>query len=540
MKKDKQVQSSILAMLVRNYASLTLFILLVIAGVLGYYHHRINQINVYPEPEVIKEFVPLMEQGRYSSIPAETILGRKGFFEILDENCEFLYSSNKDYLIEFTVNEVNYIESARNQVKVVVAPCVDTGDELTYVVTRTFYTRNGDIEHCEYLVLDEDYRVLDGIWRGNRERLTPREFDVLCQRILNHYTVTKYTFENKKSGSIYTMLLFSYVATEEEIEHEYNLLYYVIMIFALAYFAIAGCNIWWTYRNVDQPLKILDEVINHYEMGGIPEVEYQGHKEFVKLFDSFSEMAYRLTKSEQTRQQLEKERSQMVANISHDLKTPITVIAGYSKAICDNLIPDSEKQMYFESIYQKSSHLAELINTFAEYSKLEHPEFQLNLKTMDLSEVLRQYLAELYGELEIEGFSLEADIPERPVYCELDEFSFMRILENILENSIRYNAAGTCIFAQLQVDDQNRRAVLSLGDNGRGIPEKYREHIFDPFVVGDDARGSGQGSGLGLAVVKKLVVEHGGCVELNAHPPKGISTQFVIRLPMTDENLTKS
>lgn len=527
-------------MLVRNYASLTLFILLVIAGVLGYYHYRINQINVYPEPEVLKEFVPMMEQGRYDSIPAETILGRNGFFEILDENCEFLYSSNKDYLIEFTVNEVNYIESARNQVEVVVAPCVDRGDELTYVVTRTFYTRNGDIEHCEYLVLDEDYRVLDGIWAGNRERLTQREFDVLCQQILDHYSVTKYTFDNAQTGNMYTMLLFSYRATEEEIEHEYNLLYYVILIFALAYLAIAGCNIWWTYRNVDQPLKMLDEAINHYEMGRIPEVEYQGHKEFVKLFDSFSQMAYRLTKSEETRQQLEKERSQMVANISHDLKTPITVIAGYSKAICDDLIPDSEKRMYFESIYQKSSHLAELINTFAEYSKLDHPDFQLNLKVMDVGELLRQYLAEVYGELEIEGFTLEADIPEQPVYCRLDEFSFIRVLENIIENGIRYNPPGTCIFAQLQDDEKNGQVVLSLGDNGQGIPEKFREHIFDPFVVGDDARGNGQGSGLGLAVVKKLVAEHGGCVELNIHPPKEISTQFVIRLPKADGNLTKS
>lgn len=265
-----------------------------------------------------------------------------------------------------------------------------------------------------------------------------------------------------------------------------ELLRVVVLVLVSAYTAIAACSIWWSYNSVSRSLELRDKALE--------------------------------------------ERSQMMANISHDLKTPITVIAGYSKAICDGLIPDEDKPMYFESIYQKSRHLSDLINTFAEYSKLEHPDFHLNLWKMDLAELLRQYLAELYGELEIEGFLLEARIPEQPVYCMLNEFAFVRILENIMENSIRYNEAGTCLFVKLSCDENTGEAVLSLGDNGRGIQEKLKGRIFEPFVVGEEARGNGQGSGLGLAVVKRLVTEHEGTIELNPHPAEGISTEFIIRL----------
>lgn len=535
MKKNRPAEDSLLALLVRNYIWLTIAVGMLALVLVGYYNYHISHINMLPDTDQLALYEKDLQEGRYDEINVEKVLGTRGFFEILDEECEFLYSSNKDYLIEFTVNEVNYIESVRNHVSVEVAPCVDDSDDLYYVVTRTFYTRNGDIENSQYLVLDGEYRVKQGIWQGNRERLTKREFDVLCQRVLDHYSVTKYTFLPTNKEKNYTMVLFSYVATDEEISRAYRLVSYLAYVSLGIYIVFVSFFIWWTYRNVKRPLQLLNEAIVNYETGKVPEVAYEGHQEFVTLFDSFRQMAYRLTKSEKVKHELEQQRSQMLANISHDLKTPITVISGYSKALCDGMIPDDEKWVYFDAIYQKSSHLSNLITAFSEYSRLEHPEFKLNVKSVDICEMVRAYLANKYGELEIEGFLLETEIPEEQVYCMLDEFQFARVMENIIGNCIRYNEAGITIYVTVETSLEEGIVILSIGDNGSGIPEVYREKIFEPFVVGNEVRGTDHGSGLGLAIVKKIITAHGGSVQIMQHPRGGLHTEFVITLPMADK-----
>ena len=224
---------------------------------------------------------------------------------------------------------------------------------------------------------------------------------------------------------------------------------------------------------------------------------------------------------------MDRERQRMIANISHDLKTPVTVIAGYVDALADGKIPPAEQSRYLAAIRSRTDALTQLINAFHEYSKVDHPQFTLQRRDLDLCEYLREYLAGQYDAIELAGFALEVSIPEEPCPCSLDPFQFGRALDNLIGNALRYNRLGTLLTVTLAVEPG--WALLTVADNGEGIPPQRAAAIFEPFVVGSDAR-SGGGSGLGLSITRRLVELHGGTITLDNRPEEGAA--FLIRLPL--------
>lgn len=235
--------------------------------------------------------------------------------------------------------------------------------------------------------------------------------------------------------------------------------------------------------------------------------------------------------------EVEAARQKMLADISHDLKTPITVIQGYSKAIVDGMVSEENMDKYLNTIYQKSNRLADLINEFYQYSRLEHPEFQLTMEPGDLSEYVREYVAGKYEELEVAGYELDVDIPEQSIYMPFDHVELCRVFENIITNTIRHNPAPTTIFVGMEFLREKHQVRIRLGDDGEGIPEEIREHIFEPFVVGDESRNSKHGTGLGLSVAKRVVTAHGGKIRLLPTTETSWSTMYEIILPMNRGNL---
>lgn len=218
----------------------------------------------------------------------------------------------------------------------------------------------------------------------------------------------------------------------------------------------------------------------------------------------------------------------MIADISHDLKTPITVIKGYSKAICDGLVKPGEQEKYLEIIYQKSEQIAELINEFHDYAKVGHPDNRFEMKRIDICEYTREYYAGRYGEFYIGEYNLEVSIPEEEIYVSLDPVRFKHIYDNITNNFFKYNKPGATFFCAIDISENNY-AQITLSDNGEGIPSDIKESVFEPFVVGEKSRHS-KGTGLGLSMVKKIVEIHQGDIQFVAMPHKEISTQFIIKL----------
>lgn len=228
------------------------------------------------------------------------------------------------------------------------------------------------------------------------------------------------------------------------------------------------------------------------------------------------------------RKDYEKRRNLMLSDIAHDLRTPITTISGYAKALNDGMVTDEQKKReYLEAIENKSDRMNNLINLLYEYVKLDSDNFVLKKETVDLAELLRENAALLYSDVEEKGMELVVDIPEAPCEVEIDPLQISRVITNLMNNSIRHNEPGTTITLKLNDIFYNREIIIS--DDGAPIEESVVEHIFEPFAVGDASRRTKGGSGLGLSIARRIVEMHGWEIDLYQNK-RGYKKAFIINV----------
>lgn len=226
--------------------------------------------------------------------------------------------------------------------------------------------------------------------------------------------------------------------------------------------------------------------------------------------------------------QYERQRNLLLSDVAHDLKTPMTTVAGYARALADHEVPSDKEQEYLEHIYGKTMQMSELLHLLFTYVKLDSEGFQLRCQDLDLGEMIRKEVAEQYGQLEACGADLVMSLPEEPVTLPLDALQMERVISNLISNAIKHNPEPFTLFVQLSVEQDRIRFMV--GDSGIPIEGELAEHIFDPFVQGDASRSGNHGSGLGLGIVKKIVEMHNGKIELVNAPEEGITKAFVIWL----------
>lgn len=213
-------------------------------------------------------------------------------------------------------------------------------------------------------------------------------------------------------------------------------------------------------------------------------------------------------KRDAMREEYNRRRNRMLSDIAHDLRTPITTIAGYSKALTDGMVDDPQKiREYLDAIQAKSARINDLIQLLFEYVKLSSDGFSLDKKPIDLSELMRKNAALMYSDVEDAGMEFEIDIPEEACMIEADEIQFSRAVTNLITNAIRHNKAGAKILLSLKKDDERLKIVV--GDTGEKIEPNLADHLFEPFVMGDESRNTKGGSGLGLSIAHKIMKMHG-------------------------------
>ncbi|MCM1253810.1 MAG: HAMP domain-containing histidine kinase [Clostridium sp.] len=235
-----------------------------------------------------------------------------------------------------------------------------------------------------------------------------------------------------------------------------------------------------------------------------------------------------LQEQREQKEEYDRQRNLMLSDIAHDIKTPVTTVVGYARALCDGMVEDEEKkQEYLQAIYAQSMRMDELITLLFEYVKLDSENFTLHKEKTDLGELLRENAALLYADFEENGMELNIDIPEQDFICEIDKVQVGRAVTNILTNTVKYNPAGTKVLVSLNEDYQIR-----IADSGAEIEDELAEHIFEPFSRGDKARSTRGGSGLGLSICAKIIRMHGGNIELKRRCADGYTKAFVIHLPV--------
>lgn len=269
----------------------------------------------------------------------------------------------------------------------------------------------------------------------------------------------------------------------------------------------------WLTRKIMRPLDELGQGAKRIRENDLSKrINYRGDAEFEEICDAFNAMQVHLREEQETNRKYEKARTEMIAGISHDLRTPLTAIRGSIKGLLDGVVQDEErKKKFLETAYRRTGDMDVLLNQLFYLSKLETGNMPLHQKEMDLSGWLTEYMKGKEQALESDGMDFRKSIPEMPVEAFLDPEALQRILDNLIENSRKYSEASP-----LQIDvslrQQGDQIEIILADNGKGVPEEKLPRIFDEFFRGDESRNRREGSGLGLYIVRNLVESMNGNV----------------------------
>ncbi|MCE5221990.1 MAG: HAMP domain-containing histidine kinase [Clostridium sp.] len=264
---------------------------------------------------------------------------------------------------------------------------------------------------------------------------------------------------------------------------------------------------------------------NNYDVN----IKIDTKNEFLDLANGFNMMAETIRNEIREKEKLEKIREGLILDISHDLKNPLTSILGYSETLINNRELDENEKMEYLNIINKNSYRAnKLMNNLFEFSLYDNSDYKFNLIKTDISEFMRETIASYIPEFEHNKFEYDFDIPEESYYVMIDEEKLTRAINNILDNKIKYNSAGSEINVRAEI--RERYFCIVLSDNGESIPEEYRENIFNLFVRLDKSRNSKTGgTGLGLSITKKIINKHNGGIRII---DSIIGTSFEIMLPI--------
>ncbi len=219
-----------------------------------------------------------------------------------------------------------------------------------------------------------------------------------------------------------------------------------------------------------------------------------------------------------THRKMESSMKKMLANISHDLKTPLTVVLGYSEMLqLNQSLSDEERQRLLIGVHSKTLEVLKIIHTFFDLAKLEAGDTDYPMTKINVGEICRKNILSFYDMVTSMGLEIDIEIPEMSMYALGNEEALDRVLNNLLSNAIAYGAAGNIIGLTVRNDDTT--IFIDVWDRGKGIDEYHIDNVFERLYTLEDSRNkSFQGSGLGLTITKRLVELMEGSIQLSSIP----------------------
>lgn len=305
----------------------------------------------------------------------------------------------------------------------------------------------------------------------------------------------------------------------------------IAIVVAILFLTIALLIVW-IYQAVMVPVNKIQKAAENIKNGNLDfEMPKQTKDEFGQVYQDFEEMRKRLKDSAEEKIRYDKENKELISNISHDLKTPVTTIKGYAEGIMDGVADTPEKlDKYVRTIYNKANEMNTLINELTLYSKIDTNRIPYNFNTIPVNAYFDDCAEELSMELEAKNVEFGYfNYVEGAVKIIADAEQIKRVIHNIINNSLKYmdKPKGKI---NLRVKDVGDFIQIELEDNGKGIAAKDLTKIFERFYRTDASRNSSKGgSGIGLSIVKKIVEEHGGKIWATSREGTGTTMYFVLR-----------
>lgn len=288
----------------------------------------------------------------------------------------------------------------------------------------------------------------------------------------------------------------------------------------------------WIYRTVLRPISELKKATNEIKEGNLDyELAIGERDEIGGLCMDFEEMRQRLRDNAEEKLQYEQENKELIRNISHDLKTPITAIKGYVEGIMDGVASSPEKlDKYIRTIYNKANDIDKLIDELTFYSKIDTNKIPYVFAKININAYFEDCVEELGLELGAKNIDLGFfDYTEEPVTVIADAEQLKRVINNIISNSVKYLDKKRGII-NIRLRDEGDFVQIEIEDNGKGIAARDLPNIFERFYRTDSSRNSSRGgSGIGLSIVKKIVEDHGGRIWATSKESIGTVMHIVLR-----------
>ena len=305
-----------------------------------------------------------------------------------------------------------------------------------------------------------------------------------------------------------------------------------IIIFILLLVMMGACLSLWLYNSIIKPINKLKDATMNITAGNLEfTLSYPKDDEFGQLYDAYEEMRIHLKESIEENLKNDMESKELISNISHDLKTPITAIKGYVEGIMDGVADTPEKMnKYIRTIYNKANDMDRLIGELTVYSRIDTNKIPYHFVKLNVADYFEDCIEEISTELDNKGFKLNYfNYTDKATEVVADPEQIKRVINNIISNSLKYNDKEEGII-NIRIKDQKDFVHFEIEDNGKGVSQEDLPYIFDRFYRTDSSRNSKKGgSGIGLSIVKKIIEAHGGTIWAFSTLNTGLSIHFILK-----------
>lgn len=257
-------------------------------------------------------------------------------------------------------------------------------------------------------------------------------------------------------------------------------------------------------RNITNPITHMTDVVRCYSKGDfLRRVNIKGNDELAELGRSFNSMANELNTLEATRRSF-------VANVSHELRSPLTSMRGFLEAMEDGTIPQEEWGSYLSIVLDENRRMTAMVNDLLDLARIESGQYKLNVVTFDIGELMRRVIITFEARIVAKNMNVTVNIPNGRIYAEGDPDRISQVLHNLVDNAIKYTPDNGRITLTCSIDRHG--IAVSVADSGVGIPQEDLPHVFERFYKAEKAHTPDgiSGTGLGLSIAKLIIDQHGG------------------------------
>lgn len=346
----------------------------------------------------------------------------------------------------------------------------------------------------------------------------------------NIYNQSRYIlcYPTVQNGNVKAVVFVSVPLSE--LTSNINRVYIVVAFFLLLSVVLGFVTIHWTVNEFVIPIRKLSEAAKYISKGNFDEkieIDDSINDELTQLCRSFNTMAENLAG-------LEKRRREIISNISHDLRSPITSVRGFLQAMLDGTISEDKYRHYIEIIYNETGRLQKLSDSILDLNKLDDSANALNMTSFDINAVADEAVKLMSGKADAKNIKLYKFCKKNEIWVYGDIEKIKRVIINLLDNGIKFTQGG---YVSLSTDIEGNKAVISVEDTGIGLSEEEQSRVFERLYKADSSRGMDKnGSGLGLAIVKEFVKAHKQNIEIESKKGRGSKFTFTLDLSKKDEN----